>query len=259
MVRPTLIAACGVLAAVVLGPAEVLAREFRVNQVPNGSQFGCALCHLSSSGGGLRNGFGAQVEATLVGDPKSTAPVDWSAIYDQDGDSDGYSNGRELGDVDGTWTIGQANPAGEAYAPFDRNDSPCGDGVMENPPEECDTDELPADVTCESLGWGPGTLSCSSRCRVNAEACEGYTVVIPNNSNPPANNSNPPTNNQTDAATTGSTTQSDAGSGATEEEGGCATAGGGGAPWGLIVFVLALGRRRRQRGLLPGVTINTAA
>ena len=112
-----------VVLVIMLMPELADARSFRVSQVPNGSQFGCALCHNSAAGGGLRNGFGAQVENSLVG-PTSTAQVDWAAIYDLDGDADGYSNGRELGDPDGTWRIGMPNPGGETYAPFDRNDSP---------------------------------------------------------------------------------------------------------------------------------------
>ena len=61
------------------------ARSFRVSQVPNGNQFGCALCHNNEAGGGPRNGFGSQVEATLSGET-ARADVDWSLIYDQDGD-----------------------------------------------------------------------------------------------------------------------------------------------------------------------------
>ena len=228
--------------AIILVPDLATARSFRVSQVPNGSTFGCATCHVNPVGGGSRNGFGSQVENSLIGTPASTAMVDWSAIFDLDGDSDGYSNGRELGDPDGTWTIGSGNPGGATYAPYDRTDSPCGDGVFENPPEECDSDLLPPDVTCETLGWGPGTLSCASTCRINEEQCEGYEVVIPNSTNPPANNTSPPANNannMTTGETSGMTNEGDP-----EEEGGCSTTGS--APSGWLVFLATIGWARRR-------------
>ena len=236
-----------VVAAFLL-PIDADARTFRVNQVPNGSQFGCALCHNSAAGGGPRNGFGSQVENSLVGEPTSTADVDWAAIYDLDGDSDGYSNGRELGDPDGTWTIGSPNPSGDVYAPYDRNDSPCGDGVLENPPEECDGDELPPDVTCETFGWGPGTLTCASTCRINQEQCEGYEVVIPNSSNPPPNNTNPPNNTPGTNNDVGGGEPDDEEPPAVEEpddEGGCSTTGSAaGSLWPVLLALVALRRRR---------------
>lgn len=247
LARSHVLSVCAVI-GLTLTADTATARSFRVSQVPNGSKFGCATCHNDPAGGGLRNGFGSQVENTLVGDT-ATADVDWAAIYDQDGDSDGYSNGRELGDPDGTWTIGSGNPGGDTYAPYDRTDSPCGDGVMENPPEECDGDDMPADMACEDFGWGPGTLSCSSTCRINQEACQGYMVTIPNNSNPPPNNNTTPANNNTTTAnnsnmTTGETTGTTAG-GDTEDDGGCSTTSGGQlSPVWLLLGLIGLRRRR---------------
>lgn len=237
-----------VLVAVLLGlvPDVASARSFRVAQVPNGSKFGCALCHINPLGG-PRNGFGVQVEASLVGAVKTTAQVDWAAIYDLDGDSDGYSNGRELGDPDGTWVIGTASPAGETYAPFDRTDSPCGDGVLEDP-EDCDTDQLPPDATCEMFGWGPGTLSCASTCRINQEQCEGYEVVIPNNANPPPVNTNNSTTTPTNNTTAVMDMMTVASDETADDSGGCATAGPGLSPWALLAL-LFLRRRRRQSAI----------
>ncbi len=228
-----------------LVPDVAAARSFRVTQVPNGSRFGCGLCHAGGLRGGPRNGFGSQVESSLIGDLTSTAPVNWAAIYDLDGDSDRYSNGRELGDPDGTWSIGMASPPGAVYAPYDRAQSPCGDGVLETPPEECDTDQLPADVSCEMFGWGPGTLTCASTCRINQEQCEGYVIEVPNNANPPATNNDAGTNNNEPdgmtAAQTNNVTLIEDGEGE-----GCAT---GGSPIGsvwVLVFVGALARRRQS-------------
>jgi hypothetical protein len=230
------------------------ARSFRLNQVPNGAQFGCALCHQSEQGGGPRNGFGGQVENTLD-DPKESADVKWDAIYDQDGDADGYSNGFELGDPDGTWTIGDPNPDGEIYGPHDRDDSPCGDGVVLNPPEECDGDDLNG-MTCEDLGWGPGELSCNSACRFNESECEGY--VRPNNSTGNNQTTNGATNQAgatngaaTNGAATNSSSTNSGPSSVVEEEptGCCATVSAreSAGPWAALLLAVLVGLRRRLR------------
>jgi len=48
----------------------------------------------------------------------------------------------------------------------------CGDGYKD-PGEECDTLDL-GSVTCESLGYPWGALSCSDECRIDKSGCEGY-------------------------------------------------------------------------------------
>lgn len=80
-------------------PQLVHARAARVGQLPNGSTFGCANCHVSASGGGARNAFGQAVPLN-GGGPGAT--VNWNAtIAAADSDGDGFSNGTELGDPDG--------------------------------------------------------------------------------------------------------------------------------------------------------------
>ena len=37
------------------------ARSFRPGQIPNGSMFSCANCHVNQNGGGARNLFGQTV------------------------------------------------------------------------------------------------------------------------------------------------------------------------------------------------------
>lgn len=253
--------------------AEAEAREFRVGQVPNGEAYGCELCHINANGGGVRTGFGAQVENTLD-QPTATADVNWGAIYDQDGDADGYSNGRELGDPEGLWTIGDPDPDAESFNPADRDDSPCGDGIVENPPEECDGEAM-IDVTCEDLGWGPGTLSCNSACRINDSECEGWVSPVDqnnetgNNDNPtnndttgnsepgnnePGNNepgNNETANNDTDGGGEGTNNQPGPDADDTSDESGCAVIRGGPSPllalFGLLLFSRISQRRTRRR------------
>ena len=88
-----------VFCAGILGEASVEARSARVGQLPNGSTFGCANCHVNAGGGGTRNAFGLAVPLNGSG-PGAT--VNWNAtIAAADSDGDGVSNGTELGDPDG--------------------------------------------------------------------------------------------------------------------------------------------------------------
>ncbi len=166
------------------------ARSFRVSQVPNGGDANCLTCHSSANGGGARNAFGAAIEAALNGQN-----ADWSKVYNLDSDGDGYSNGLELGDPDGTWVIGDADPAGTTSKPGDMNSTLCGDGIL-NGPEACDGD-IGAAVCTDLSADHEGTVACNG-CELDYTGC-----TLPNNSTNNATNN--ATNNTTNNTSNNST------------------------------------------------------
>ncbi len=107
------------------GPAD--ARRVRVGQLPNGSKFRCASCHVDSSGGGTLTAFGDEINKNYLTQSGSRGRVTWNAMLAMlDSDGDGVSNGRELGDPDGD---GEIDPSIEATNPGD-----AGDFVQQPPP-----------------------------------------------------------------------------------------------------------------------------
>ena len=152
-----------VLFLTVLGSAvDAEARSGRQNQVPHGSQFGCDVCHTPA--GGL-NDFGFDSF-----DYTNGGTVDWSGLAPLDSDRDGYTNGQELGDPNGTWSPGDSNPSGAFSNPGLRDDGLCGNGSLEGE-EECESGDLQG-ATCGSLGLGAGNLSCSDSCRFDTSGCD---------------------------------------------------------------------------------------
>ena len=111
------------------GPAD--ARSFRVGQLPNGSKFRCASCHVDSSGSGTLTAFGDEINKNFLTPGGSRGhDVTWNAMLAMlDSDGDGVSNGRELGDPDGDWEPGEIDPSIEATNPGD-----AGDFVQQPPP-----------------------------------------------------------------------------------------------------------------------------
>ena len=88
----------------------LIARGFRVDQIPNGAKFDCANCHINPSGGGGPTAFGEDV-FDFLDVQSSEGNVQWgSLLASMDSDGDGVTNGEELLDPDGAWSIGQADP-----------------------------------------------------------------------------------------------------------------------------------------------------
>lgn len=95
----------------ILTSVAIIARSFRVSEIPNGSEFGCANCHLNPAGGGPRNAFGTEIETNFLTVPGSSGHVVWGPeLAALDSDNDGVSNGEELQDPNGEWVIGQPAP-----------------------------------------------------------------------------------------------------------------------------------------------------
>ena len=114
-------AATGVVMLVLLAVSgwqvQLEAKSWRVNQLPNagnvldadGVAVGCNVCH-TDGGGTTRNPFGQAVEGILT-DPTDSTETFWSAtLATLDSDGDGATNGAELLDASGTWTVGDADP-----------------------------------------------------------------------------------------------------------------------------------------------------
>ncbi len=110
---------------------EAAARSKRVRQVPNGSATSCNTCHTAGGGSPL-NPFGIEIATGFLTAASAAGDVVWGAeLAALDSDGDGASNGAELGDPDGTWAAGDANPASEVFHPGDPASTP--------PPEPEDT------------------------------------------------------------------------------------------------------------------------
>ncbi len=96
------------LCAASLMLSDAQARGFRGGMVPNAVD-GCNTCH-TTGGGTPRNAFGVAVEE-LVSPGAGGDEVFWGPeLAALDSDGDGFTNGEELGDPDGTWQAGDDAP-----------------------------------------------------------------------------------------------------------------------------------------------------
>lgn len=133
--------------------------------VPQGRR--CVTCHLDPQGRGTRNEFGDDVAYYFNGGP------DWSAIYAMDSDRDGYTNGQELGDPNGAWSIGDPYTM-FISAPGDDTSTPCGNDQIdpkEFGDEACDGIDLDGKTCANFGGTMQQVLSCTDACEFNLSEC----------------------------------------------------------------------------------------
>ncbi len=103
---------CGL--ALTLAAQTVFGLSSYVSRIPNGSAFSCTTCHGSS--GPPLNNFGTDF---------LNAGARWnSSLAALDSDGDGFTNGAELGDPNGTWVAGNPNPNVTASNPGNASSRP---------------------------------------------------------------------------------------------------------------------------------------
>ena len=115
------------------------ARFFRPGKVPNAVD-ACNTCH-TSGGGTPRNPFGLDVEALVTPNGEEVFWGPELAALDSDGD--GFTNGEELGDPEGTWQEGDDSPG----VPADLG-HPGNPDIVPNLPEP------PEPTAVEESSWG---------------------------------------------------------------------------------------------------------
>ncbi len=148
----------------------------------DGAGAGCITCHSSSDGTcadpPCLNPFGLAYGA---------APVWNAALASADADGDGYTNGEELGDSEGSWTMGDAAPAScgctsrpgsPAFTPGDVDgdaDGVCCRGRDTNTDGDCiDAGEHDATFDCDDGDALASSLVLAEVCTLPADNdCDG--------------------------------------------------------------------------------------
>ena len=97
-----------IIVFILLSMTMLIARSTRLSKIPNGGINSCGACHNSAFGDGPRNSFGADVEKLVSPNGNENFWSPELAAIDSDGD--GYTNGEELQDPDGTWQYGDPDP-----------------------------------------------------------------------------------------------------------------------------------------------------
>ncbi|MFC2135719.1 T9SS type A sorting domain-containing protein [Bacteroidota bacterium] len=102
----------------------LIARSWRLSKIPNGKIHTCGACHQSAFGDGPRNSFGIDVERLVS--PNGNENFWGPELAAIDSDGDGYTNGEELQDPDGTWMYGDPEPGDQSLVsnPGDPNNTP---------------------------------------------------------------------------------------------------------------------------------------
>lgn len=163
------------LLAIVLLPSEAWARAEYLGQIPNGTVFACATCHVSPAGGGPRNPFGTSTEAALDG-----ANVRWLDLYALDSDGDGQTNGQELGDPCGDWSTGAPAPRlADISAPGDVSSmSPSPDTPACPAPDAGVPDAPVMDVGTSTGGGELAPIRGGSGCRSTSPQLVGGWILV---------------------------------------------------------------------------------
>ena len=100
-----------------------------VESIPNGQENSCLNCHNTLAGGS--NNLAA------MGEAYQNAAGSWSALANLDSDSDGQTNGQELGDPCGVWQSGLTPTRTASISnPSDPNDTSADPGSTANCPAD---------------------------------------------------------------------------------------------------------------------------
>ena len=115
-------------------------RAHRPFQVPHGTTWECGACHVRTEGSGPRNPFGQMIEAGFLSEAGYEGDVVWGAeLAALDADGDGFTNGEELQDPEGSWRLGDPQP---------------GDPVAVTHPGDPDSQPPDLATAVESTSWG---------------------------------------------------------------------------------------------------------
>ena len=138
--------------------------------IPNGSQFSCGNCHINPNSGYLLTDFGNAVFSSV-----GSSSLDFwdAALASLDSDGDGFTNGEELGDTNGDFSLerstGFSNPGNSSSLPVFPNNPP---SITSTPVTQATKGELysyqiqATDADQDALTYtkvsGPSWLSVSS-------------------------------------------------------------------------------------------------
>ena len=99
-----------IIIMMIISAEVILTKPERVTQIPNGMKNSCLNCHTNMLGGAL-NSFGVTVGTNFM----KNGVVQWGPkLAAIDSDKDGFTNGQELMDPNGTWVAGQGDPGIQA-------------------------------------------------------------------------------------------------------------------------------------------------